>query len=313
MARTKINNDFPTQFTLFKKIKAKHDADGSSSVLNSYFDAQEIDLDADLIKGNAAEINHNNSLASKDDAEKQREQGNKRFKPVMKKVKRIVQNLKTFYAPAYPDVALWGVPTIESGRTKYESDIKKRIQYFKDIKIKHESYTPGTSPIDAFLLKNSIDLDALLVIVEAAEVFYENARLSKLNAVIEKQECRIKWKKVWKHVQGIYGYLKTMYADDPKMLTEYGFTIIETKKASAKRKCLLGGGKKITKNGLVFDSTFKNTKESILHLYKGFKVKGKPLILLPDQVFIIKKGYSRITVLNPEKNKRGGFDYESFC
>lgn len=313
MARTKYDSKFAEQFILFKKVKVKHDDDGVDSPLNLLLSSNQIDLDADLLVGEAAAINEADRLLYKDHSERDLEQGKLRTKPIFKLSKRMVQNLKSIFVDEHLQLLFWGAPILVSGKVKYSSSVADNILLFRKLKEKHESYGAGLSPLEAFVVKNGVDFGALETQMDEAVVYYKSADSWDKKAMNE-TELRIRgWKPVMKHVKIIYGFLKVIYSNQVRMLTEYGFIIIESKKEPSNRNSKVSILGKITKNGLVSGSKIKNNSSGPMHLFKGYRMNGKPIIIGAGKEFVIVRGYSRVTIYNPSKDKELLFSYTSFC
>jgi hypothetical protein len=82
------------------------------------------------------------------------------------------------------------------------------------------------------------------------------------------------------------------------MLGEYGITVTYNKKPAKLRKSTVKPLFKITTMGVILGSTFTNTGNASVLVYKGKKITGISTLVSEGETLRMTKGYSTITVVN---------------
>ena len=109
----------------------------------------------------------------------------------------------------------------------------------------------------------------------------------------------MKWQPVVQHLKDIGDYLKKLFANNPKNLGSWGFIVDDSPQKPALRTSKVKPGETVTNNSIIVGSTFTNTGTVDLHVYKGKTTTGTPSIVPPGEQLGMIKGFSTITVVNP--------------
>ena len=94
-------------------------------------------------------------------------------------------------------------------------------------------------------------------------------------------------------------YLLTIFTATPRKTVDWGFAIDESPTPAKEVTTKIKLGDQATLKGVVIGGTLKNIGTTDLHIYKGSTTKGDPIIVLAGESVGIAKGYSVITVSNP--------------
>ena len=108
------------------------------------------------------------------------------------------------------------------------------------------------------------------------------------------------WEDVNQHVHDIGEFLMNLYKGNSKKLGEYGYVVDDSPQKPKDRTSKIKLGDKITLTGTVIGSTLKNTGTVSIHIYKGKTTTGTPIILRSGEMWGVPKGFSTITVVNPD-------------
>ena len=108
------------------------------------------------------------------------------------------------------------------------------------------------------------------------------------------------WQPIEKQLKDIGQYLLTVFTKTPRKASDWGFAIDESPTAAKIVNTKIKLGDKTTLKGVVIGGTLKNNGSTDLHIYKGSSTTGNPIIIHAGESFGIQKGYSIITVSNPD-------------
>ena len=300
---------YPTIVTaianLLKAVFTKNVA--NETVLKTFLNQQEIDLNEDTEKMNVAVQHDNSRVLLTRQSENARQLRDIKFAPVFNRVKGIVQFLKSFYKPNFKALGEWGITVLDSGKIVYPTDIDMQLNLFVKIKAKSDSYTPETNPLTNYLTANGIDLikDSALVTVarENNDKFNDYAK----KAEIETADRDLLLQPITNHLRMIGDYLKNMYKDNPKELGLWGYVVDNNTAAPKNRTTKLIPGEKITIKSAVIGGNIANIGKVDIHVYKGTSTTGTPIIVHPSEKIAILKGYSTITIVNVSLEQGASF------
>ena len=293
---------------LFKKIKAKHDADGAGSVLNPFLTEQGINLGNDLIATNSAIAKNKLFEQAEKDAEDFTQDRNKLFDSVFDNMTDGFQFLKKLYRGNPAELGHWGA-TVNGNAIVYPPEFIKRAELFETYKAKHDSYPGDSSPLNPFLIVNEIDMDDDEADVAAAEGEHKSAKQTEKDAEDLREERDNFFDPVMKNVRGMGQYLKGLYVKHPKHLGQWGYTIDDSPRDPKWRTATINPADTRTLTGVKLGSQAENTGTIDLLLHKGKEVSSAPVNLPTEMRFTIKRGWGTMTVENIDPSQEGEIGY----
>jgi hypothetical protein len=304
MARINYPEEFVRQTALFKKMKAKHDADGPGSPITPFLTQQGIDLVADDAATDSAT---DTNLIFQDldrGAEDETQDRNNLFDPVMDRLRGEVQFLKKFYKGNPAELGLWGV-TVNGNKIVYPPEFLNLVQLFKDFKNKHDSFGPGTSPLSPYLTQHSIDMADDLSDVNDAETKHNSAKQKEKDAEDKREERDNFFDPVMDNVRGIAQYLKGLYDDHEKHLGLWGYEVDDSPRDPRFKETTILPGVPKTITGIKLNSQVENTGTIDLLLHKGDEVGANPVTLHPEMRFTVLRGWGTMTVESGDPAQEG--------
>jgi hypothetical protein len=307
MSRIIFPSDFAAQKKLLENIIAKHSQDGANSLLTSYLLQQQIDLDDCLTKANAAEGFNDQQFNTHQQSEKNNELKGFKSEAAIKNLKNEVQFLKKLFVSTPKELSDWGIRVIGNNRIQYPQNFNALARMAVAFFDKHLGYAAGTSPLQAFVQRNNIDVAADKTAIEEAILLKDKADTQAEQAASFTQQRNVLWQPVVKKMKEIGDYLKSVYINNPYSLGDYGFLVEESKRKPriVTTKILLGQSK--TLKNLVIGSKLVNKGPVALVLYKGNKPVAQNITVLPGQTIEIPKGFSTITVVNEDMTQTAIF------
>ncbi|MFH1004905.1 MAG: hypothetical protein V1781_05360 [Bacteroidota bacterium] len=298
MARIIHPENFDGQRELLRQIKIKSDA-GGSVILAPLFAEKKINLLDDITNGTNASTHNAGMKLLHRQAENYVQIRDVKFAHVFLHARGEIQFLKSLFKPNVRQLGDWGVTVDDTSRISYTSEFDKQVKLVKAIKTKHESYSSGTSPLQSYLVEQSINLGADLVLTTDAETAEANSQKTRRDAEEEKQIRDNLWNPVDKHLRYIGDFLMKLFRGKEKKAGEYGFIIDDSPRAPKERISKIKPSSQITIKGIVIGSTLTNIGTTPIHIYKGTSTAGTPAIVPPNEMMGMIKGYSVITVINP--------------
>lgn len=304
MARLNYPEEFDRQTKLFKKIKAKHDADGGGSVLNPFLTEQSIDLNADNTRTTNAiakdKLFDEATLKAEDDTQDR----NNDFDPVVSNMKEGFQYLKKFYVKNPAELGLWGA-TINGNAIVYPPEFEELVKLFRAMKAKHDSFGPGTSPLTAFLDQNEIEINSDEADVNAAETKHDEAKQGEKDAEDLREDRDNLFDPVMANVLLMGQFLKGLFVKNPKELGHWGYVVDDSPRDPRFRTTTVPAADSVTLTQIKLDSQVENTGTIDLLLHKGDEVGPEPVNLPPEMRFTIKRGFGTLTVENQDPSQEG--------
>ncbi|MCX6210881.1 MAG: hypothetical protein NTZ59_15590, partial [Bacteroidetes bacterium] len=176
-------------------------------------------------------------------------------------------------------------------------DMANLILKFNDV---HTKLAAGTSPLDAFIAENQIDLAKDNDKVQQAITYNTEATKKAEESAKETQLFNNVWQPVVKQLTNIGNYLMGIYVNAPRKTSDWGFAIDESPTTAKEVNTKIKLGEQVVLNGVVIGSTIKNTGNADIHIYKGKKTTGNPIIVKPGDTFGVQKGFSIMTINNPD-------------
>jgi hypothetical protein len=304
MARLNYPEEFIRQTALFKKIKAKHDADGGASVLIPFLAQQGIDLNDDNTATTAAiakdTLFDKATLKAEDDTQDR----NNLFNPVVANMKVIFQYLKKFYAKNPAELGLWGA-TMNGNAIVYPPEFEELVKLFRAMKAKHDSFGPGGSPLTAFLDQNEIEIASDDTKVNAAETKHDEAKQGEKDAEDLREDRDNLFDPVMANVLLMGQFLKGLFVKNPKELGHWGYVVDDSPRDPKFRESTITSGIPKTLTGVKLGSQVENTGTVPLLLHKGDEVGAEPVNLLPEMRFTVVRGWGTMTVENQDPAQEG--------
>lgn len=307
MARIVYPEDFNAQRTLLTHIKARHDADGTDSPLTAFLDQQGIDLAADATTGVAAEGHNVAHVEASRQAENFRQLRDNTFDPVFTRMKGSVQFLKSFYKGNERELGNWGITIDGKARVVYPPSFIERSELFQAFFTAYNGTPVTDSPLKPYLTQHNIVMStekSTTTVAIAYNTQFVNKGAESKNETEQRDNI---WRPVMVHVRAIGDFLKKLYAGNERALYAWGFTVDEAIKAPKLRVTSLEIGGQTTNSGVIIGGTFTNIGTGELHLFKGKDISGTPQTVHPGESVGMLKGYSTITVVNPNTLTAGKF------
>ena len=314
MARINYPETFLRLIKLFFNIKARHDAQGADSPLIPFLAKQEIDIEADQTATNSAKTKDKLFDEKEREAEKLTMQRDKLFKPIFGWMKKELQFLKKFYVGNLKELGDWGV-TVDDERIVYPPEFEELSQLFKDIKTMHESFAPvNTSPLQPFLLKYEIDLNAQLLKVSNAETSNNLRNQAQRDAEDLREDRDNFFNPVMEHMRLIGQYLKGLNIENPKELGDWGYEVDDSPRDPKYREATIAPGTTKVIRAIKLNSQVENTGTTDLMLHQGAVTVIRAAAtethnLPPEMRFTIKRGWGTISVENQNPTKEGKIGY----
>jgi len=307
MSRIIYPSAFLHQRKLFDDIRQKHNADGPASVLLQLLAENEIDMAADAASATAADAHETNFETCSRQSEMLREQRDVIFSPAWKHLKMCVKFLKALYQNNTRKLGEWSITVNNKNHIAYPRLFARRAQLLHDFIAHHNSFAPGSSPLEIFLTQNSINLAADDAACTNASLRHDEFEKASRNKEMYTELRNKVWKPVMEHVRIIGRYVKALYIHNPHRAGDYGFRIDSSRRAHKLRKSKVAIGRYRTLRGLVPGSSLTNLGNDVLHVFKGNRISAVPIVLQPRQKLELAKGYSTTTVFNPSPSENGIF------
>ena len=308
MARIIYASDYVSQRKLSDNTTAKHTADGAASPLIAMLAENEIDLAADALAAGQADGHETQRLKHGRQAESFEQAAKLTVKQLTKNVRGIMQNLKTFYVNDIQKLGAWGA-TVNGKRIVIPAtpdDLKTLIDA---IITKHASYVlPAVSPLAVFLQQNpTINLAQMSLDAQQAIDDNDAAAAERIQKESRKQQRDVLWNPVMAHLRKIGGFIVNTFVGKEKKAGDWGYTVDDSPRAPKKRTSPIKSASTKTATGIVIGGTFENVGAVALHVYRGKTTTGTPVIVPPGEMLGMTKGYSTITVVNPDTLNSGKY------
>lgn len=291
-------------------IKTKHDADGAASPLKGFLQENGIDLNDDNQSLKNAVKHDGAFITASGKAEEYSLERDKWINPAFKRLKNMAQFNKAYYKNNVQKLIDWGLQVDGEGRIVYPASFEERYKLVVAFYEKHISYPMGTSPLDGYLLENSVDMDKLIKDAAKASAAYTNFSIEDKKSEEESKTRDLLMKAPLVNTKAIGQFLKKHFSSNPKKLGQYGIRVDDSPQGVKVRNSKLAPGAQKTITPVHIGGLFTNTGATILKLYAGKKVSGKSVTVEAGKEWIILKGYSTITVVNTNSEKTGSFSYD---
>lgn len=307
MARLIIPDDFTSQLTLLTNIVAENTSLGAASPLTAFLTQQGIVLADDVTAGTNAQTHDTSRALLNRQSENYRQLRDNYFTMPWSVLTGSAQFLKSFYKGNTKQLGNWGITITDSGKINYPPAFADRVAVFTAFAQKVHTYTPATNPLTPYFTQQSIDVTKASTQVAQANTNNTSYTTASQQSENETELRNQFWNPVLEHIKTIGNYLMKLYANNPKALGNWGFTVDDSPQKPKLRTTKLKLAEQITVNAVLIGSTFTNIGTGELHLYKGKTTAGTPNVVHADEQFGIVKGYSVITVVNPSTLVEGKF------
>jgi len=291
-------------------IKAKHDADGAASPLKGFLAENGIDLNDDNHSLKDAVTHDGAFITASGKAEEYSLERDHWFNPVFKRLKNMAQFNKAYYKNNVQKLIDWGLQVDGEGRIVYPASFEERYKLVVAFYEKHISYPMGTSPLDGYLLENSVDMDKLKKDADNANKANDNFSVEDKKSEEESKARDLLMLAPVSNTKAIGQFLKKHFSSNPKKLGQYGIRVDDSPQGVKVQRSKLAPGTQKTIVSAHIGGLFTNTGATILKLYAGKKVSGKSITLEAGKEWIILKGFSAITVVNTNSEKTGSFSVD---
>ncbi|MBK5284356.1 MAG: hypothetical protein JJE25_03050, partial [Bacteroidia bacterium] len=301
-------SDYVSQRKLSDNVTAKHTADGAASPLIAMLAENSIDLAADAAAAILADGHETQRLKHGRNAETFEQAAELAVKTLTKKVRAIAQMLKKFYADDIQKLGTWSI-TINGNRVVIPTTPDALKTLIEAIKTRHAGIVPPTnSPLTVFLTNNPTIVLAQMS-TDAGQAITDNdaAAAERLQKESRKQQRDVAWNPVMTHLRKIGGFLVNTFVGKEKKAGDWGYTVDDSPRAPKVRTSTIAIASTKTNKSVVVGGTFTNEGTTTLHVYRGSTTSGTPSIVPPGEMLGMTKGYSIITVVNPDTLKAGKF------
>lgn len=299
MSRVIIEPSIPALIKLVEKVDAKDHDDGAASPVRPYREKKNIVFADVLTDLNKAVTYHHNQITFSQQSENLIELRNNKMKPVMEHATGCIQFLKIYYEPNFKDLGDWGANITNSGKVIIPTDIYERDTLVTALRVQHDTYPAGSSPLQPYLTKHGIDLGADVSAMAEAIAYHEEAK-TKADEAENNTELRNNIvEPTIKMLRGIAEMLLKLYADNPRGICAWGFSVDDNPQKPTEQTSRLDLLTKRTYTSVKIGGLVTNLSKFDIHLYKGKEMIGDPIIIQPNKQFGVPKGYSTLTIYNP--------------
>jgi len=310
MARVNLSSVFDKVVTLFKKVFAKHTADGAASVLTAYLAEQTIVLADDETDVNTAVVANTEFDKKEKLMEEKSEERDDLFDPAFGEHKASVQFLKKFYRGNVTKLGEWTVTVDARGRVVYATDFSGKAAEVLSFIAHSDSLPPATNPLTKFLQQNEIDFVSNETNVEAAQVAHTEFTAAETAKEEFRAERDLLITPVEANLRGIGQFLVGHFVKNPKKAGQWGFVVDDSAQADKIRDYFINGGEIKTVNNLAVGKMVTNTGLTILNMFGGKTADGTPIVMNPGQSVTIKRGFGTATIMNTSSTVKGQFEGE---
>ena len=304
MARLIFPSNFLAQQLLKTLFVKKHTVDGAASPVTPFLTERGITIASLEAASTQAILFNEQSKLLHQQSENYKKQRDLLFAPSFAGVKKSAQFLKRFFAEPHA-LADWFLTVDGKSRLVWPTDFLGQQQVAKEFWEKHLSFAPGASPLTAFLTENNLNATALLADAEAALLKNQTFVLAQGDAEEATKARDLVWAPAAANLLAIGNFLMGLFAKNQKKAADWGYVVDDSPRAPRLRVTTLKVGEQKTITSVLVGGTVENIGETSLHLYRGKTTVGTPTILEIGDAMGVLKGWSTITVVNPDGLKSG--------
>ena len=299
MPHIEIPSDLDSQTNLLDIIVKRVTTDGASGELVAFLAKKGIVLADDVAKGVTTEAHYSDSLSFARLGQKYCHERDVLIDPIIKKVSGSYQFLKALYTPDTKELGDWGATITIGGKITLPTEVVGCTTALDNLILKNNSYvSPAISPLKQYLTKNAIVLGDDSMGCAAAALKQDAMTTAKNNAKVAHHLMTIAWAIPLQHIRMIGKFLMKLYIGNEQALGDYGFKVVDAKKALKTRNIKIPYGFTKPNQRAKFGGSFINIGTETLHIYAGKTITGTPIILLAGGKLIVPKGYSSFCVTN---------------
>ncbi len=306
MGRIIYPDNFLLSRDLFVKVKAKDTLDGAASVIRPFMTEEAIVLATDNTAGTNADAEELLRNTKNKTAEIEREHRDHLWDPIDKRWQGEIQFLKKLFKSNPNKLGDWTIP-LAANKINLPKEFINRTTIYTTFVAKHNTYAAGTSPLEPYLTENAINLTTDLANTSLAKVAHGNFIAAAMDAEQATAQRDVLWNPVRNHLIGIGAFLMGLFSTNQKKCGSWGYEVDDSKRKPITRTTKLIPGQKKTVGGIQLGSSVKNLGTCAIHIYQGTNTAGIPIIIAPNNEFGVMKGYSKITVMNPDALKTAVF------
>ncbi len=305
MSRIKYSKVFLPQTVLLENILTKNEDDGENSVLLPFLELHKIDV-IKLAEDIIAAIEYNDLfLFSKNLSEKELKSRNLLIKPIVKRMRSMIQYLKKLNAPNYKELGDWGIEITKRGKVIFPTDVSSQIDLFFLMKTKNDDYPKGTSPLEQYVVFHAIDFIIDAASLDEAVIWDKNFVQDKLDSENMRQDRDLIWNLTMKKVKAIGSFLKKLFYSNERMLGDWGYTVVKKRVVAKIRSSNVYWGKPLLNRKEKLGNTLKNMGNVNLNIFRGKVVSGIPFLLKVGKTFFITKGYTHVCIVSTSPSSMG--------
>jgi len=299
MARIKNPPKFADKSKLFKKMKSIIDLEGSTGPCVVFMGTKGIVLSDDLLLVEAADGSDANRIQFDSDGIVAHRKCFLMFNPPWKIVTKGVQYLKPGFEPNMDLLKDWAIPVEGGVRIEYPSDFTDRTNILYSFYVKHATYPGITSPLNGYIVQNSIIPAQEVLGVTQAVTQYNLFTSNAANSVTQTSARKVAFATPWKHVLQLQNFLMQLNAADPFINRKYGFNVVDSKAKAKETKSSLLPEEIKKYGGVVVGSTVYNDSTGVLNLQQGKKATAKVIVIPPGGTYVVLKGGTFLVITNP--------------
>lgn len=303
MARFNFPGSFTEWFDLFKKIKAKHDADGVNSVLIPYFTEQGIVITDDDTDMDAAMAVHILFLQFEKEGEKKYELRNKLWKVVWKNHKDAVQSLKKLKRGKVHELGDWGI-VVNGNKIVHPVEFpEQKIQVINFLDY-HDSLNPN-SPLNGFLTANpDIDFTVDRTNAGLAETAHDDGVAANISKEEKREERDNLADPVIDHIEGTGQFVVGLFPNAPHQAGDWGFIIDDSPRGTKIRTVKLNALQEKRIYDATLFSILENNGPVSVSIWPGDHTDLAPITIPPNGRFLIIRGFGTFTIKNDSDTEK---------
>lgn len=308
MSRIIIPDDFAGQQTVWIAVLAQHKALGTKSPLTAFAKQQNMDLPKLEATIELAAAQDENSKSLRRDSENETQLRDKALAVPWANLLGEVQYLKNFFAGNERALGEWGVAVDGAhNRIAYPTGTAAQVKLIQTFLGKHNSYDPGESPLQWYIDEHEIDVAADLK--AAGDALTDEGDRNKLtgNSELATQMRDKIWSPVVTAIHLIGAFLMGLYKEDSRKMAVWGYDVVADSGKEKEQESTIDPLESRVQKSVAIPSVFTNAGEDDLHLWRGSKQEGEPMVVKPGGVLGMTKGYSTIVVYNPSTLVVGKF------
>ena len=307
MSRIKYPETFADEQTLLTNILAKNKELGAKSPLALLFTQQKMDLKTlDSSIGLAAAQNTGSNSLRKE-SEEDTEARDALLELPWEHHLGEVQFLKHLYAGMERQLGEWGVTVDGKDRVVYAKGAVAEATLVQTF-LNHHLKLGAESPLQ-FYLDEHPEINVEADLAAAGEVIAKNAERNVATGDSElatQQRDKI-WGPSVKAIHVIGAFLMGLYHEDDRKMAAWGFVVVADGGKEKEQVSTLEPLESRVQKSVAIPSVFTNAGEGDLHLWRGSKKEGEPMVVNPGGVLGMTKGYSTIVIYNPSSLVMGRY------